>query len=149
MSSHALGPDGIVPTELKMAADQIALLLTILFNESLATGILPNKFKVANLFPLLKKIRNYLSDKLLRNLSHLHQFQSSGKLVLDQLHEFLNKRSALSVAQFGFRRGYSYENLFLRTVNDWLLAKDAKNSTAVVLSTIQKRWTMYKSKNYS
>ena len=52
-SSKAPGPDGVGLTELNMAADQIVLLLTILFDESLMTGKLPNEFKFANLFPLL------------------------------------------------------------------------------------------------
>ena len=40
---------------LKLILDSIALPLTILINQSLMTGVFPEKFKVAKIMPLLKK----------------------------------------------------------------------------------------------
>ena len=86
-----------------MAADHIAPLLTILFDESLATGKLLNEFKVANLFPLLKRRR--ADTTLLTNYRGISftciTSKVLEKLVLDQLYEFLNKHAALSNLQFG------------------------------------------------
>ena len=52
--SKAAGPDEIPPAAFKMVADEIAFPLSILFNESLATGVLPDEFKIGHLHPLLK-----------------------------------------------------------------------------------------------
>ena len=52
--SKAAGPNEIPPAALKMVADEIAFPISILFNESLATGVLPDEFKIGHLHPLLK-----------------------------------------------------------------------------------------------
>ena len=60
--TKAPGPDDITPSELKMVADKISSTVSILFNESLSSGLLPTQFKMAKLFPLLKsgkKIHRY------------------------------------------------------------------------------------------
>ena len=49
VTSKAPGPDGILPSELKLVAGDIAPTIAILFNESLATGLLPEQFRIANL----------------------------------------------------------------------------------------------------
>ena len=56
--TKAPGPDTIRPSELKLVAKVIAPTVTILFNESLATGELPQEFKAGNLSPLLKPGKN-------------------------------------------------------------------------------------------
>ena len=48
------GPDQIRPSELKMVAKEIAWSVSILFNETLVTGELPQEFKMGNIVPLLK-----------------------------------------------------------------------------------------------
>ena len=53
-SSKSPGPDGICSSELKLAAKTISGMLTIVFNESLATGEVPQDFKLGNIIPLLK-----------------------------------------------------------------------------------------------
>ena len=48
------------------------------------------------------------------------------KIVQQQITSFLHETSALSDSQFGFRKGRSCINLLLSTIDDWLLARDAK-----------------------
>ena len=48
------GPDMISPFELKMVKQQISTQLSIIFNESLATGVLPAELKTGNISPILK-----------------------------------------------------------------------------------------------
>ena len=50
----APGPDGLCPTELKIAANFIAPSLAVLFNESLVSGELPAGFKEGNISPIFK-----------------------------------------------------------------------------------------------
>ena len=52
--TKAPGPDTIRPSELKLVAEVIASTVTILFNESLATGELRQEFKAGKFSPLLK-----------------------------------------------------------------------------------------------
>ena len=44
--------DDITPSKLKMVADKIASTVSILFKESLSSGLLPTQFKMAEIFPL-------------------------------------------------------------------------------------------------
>ena len=56
------GNDEITMKLLKLILDSIALPLTILINQSLMTGVFPEKFKVAKIMPLLKKPNIYKVD---------------------------------------------------------------------------------------
>ena len=81
--SKAAGPDEIPPAALKMVADEIAFPLSILFNESLATGVLPDEFKIGHLHPLpapeAREIQLKGSIELSRNHVDMHPLEGSGE----------------------------------------------------------------------
>ncbi len=52
----AAGPDGITGRVLRSCADQLAGLFTSIFNESLATSVVPTSFKKSIIIPVPKKI---------------------------------------------------------------------------------------------
>ena len=52
--NKALGPDGIRLSEQRLVVQNNSGTLSILFNESLATGQLPVDYKTGNIIPLLK-----------------------------------------------------------------------------------------------
>ena len=140
VSTKAAGPDGISPLELKMASHKIARTLAILFNESLSQGKLPMEFKHGNIYPLLKPGKsdnalpgNYRGISLTCILSKVLE-----TIVQQQITSFLHGTSALSDSQFGFRKGRSCVDLLLSTIDDWLLARDAKKYTAVVFIDLSK-----------
>ena len=54
--NKATGPDGIAPRLLKETAQQIAPSLSQLFNKSLACGVVPDDWKLANIVPVFKKV---------------------------------------------------------------------------------------------
>ena len=63
-TAKASGSDGVPPCFLKHCSAYLAPTLTLIINESLATGIVPDIFKVANVCPLFKNgdpynARNY------------------------------------------------------------------------------------------
>ena len=95
VTDKAAGPDGIRPKELKTAAAQISDSLSAFFNESLASGQLPEEFKSGLLLPIFKsgktnsqKAENYrgisltcILSKVLERIVHSQlcdHFQSSG-----------------------------------------------------------------------
>ncbi|XP_031629236.1 uncharacterized protein LOC116344703, partial [Contarinia nasturtii] len=69
------GPDGIHPLLLRGCAHQLAMPLTIIFNESLSSGQFPNKWKRSSVTPIFKKgarskIENYRLSKALDKVCH-------------------------------------------------------------------------------
>ena len=138
--TKAPGPDDITPSELKMVADKISSTVSILFNESLSSGLLPTQFKMAKLFPLLKPGKkdtslpsNHRGISLTCILSKVME-----KIVHEQVTDYLTECGALSEDQYGFRKGRSCPDLLLTAVDDWCLAKDTKQYTAVAFVDLSK-----------
>ena len=50
----SVGPDGISARFLKEVAESVAAPLTKLYNKSLETGVVPNKWKCSNVTPVHK-----------------------------------------------------------------------------------------------
>ena len=108
--NKSAGPDMIRPELLLELIDQLSLPLTLIFRQSLATGKLPQDWKIANSTPIFKKgskadVSNYrpisltsVPGKLLegiirdRIVEHLNKF----KLLRNSQHGFRNKRSCNS-----------------------------------------------------
>ena len=143
--SKAAGPDEIPPAALKMVADEFAFPLSILFNESLATGVLPDEFKVGHLHPLLqpgksnsKEASNHRGITFTCILSKVLE-----KVVHRQIYHHLESSRALSTSQFGFRLCHSCSDLLLSAVvDDWLSARDSKFCTAVVFLDLTKAFNL-------
>ncbi len=75
----AAGPDGITGRVLRSCADQLAGLFTSIFNESLATSVVPTSFKKSVIIPVpknskpsclnaLKKVYHWIKVKIVRQL---------------------------------------------------------------------------------
>ena len=106
----APGPDGLHPAILKPLSEVLAEPLTALFNESLASGKLPEDWKVANVTPIHKggdrcSANNYrpvsltsiiakVMEKIVRKkiVDHL----CNSKLLAAEQHGFMARRSCLS-----------------------------------------------------
>ena len=138
--NKAPGPDGIRPSELRLVVEKISGTLSILFNESLATGEFPLDFKTGNIIPLLKPGKkdnaspgNYRGITLNNILSKVLE-----KLVLTQVTKFLEEHQVLDESQYGFRRSRSTVDLLTTVVDDWLLARDKKLCTAAVFIDLSK-----------
>ena len=94
---------------IKAIKTEIIPALTCIFNQSLNTGIFPEKLKIAKVIPIHKKgslndISNYRPISLLPSISKI-----LAKLVFKQLSTYLNERKLLYASQYGFRAGHSTE----------------------------------------
>lgn len=98
------GPDDIPPIILKDCADELAIPLTHLINESVLVGEFPNELKIASVKPLHKKgsstvVGNYRPIALCSAFAKVFEYG-----MLNRLLEFLNKHDVLADQQHGFRR---------------------------------------------
>ena len=101
--NKATGPDEIPGKLLKICAYELHETFTILFQTSLNSGMIPDEWKTANIFPLFKKgdknnVENYhpisltcIACKLLEHIVH--------STTMD----FLDSNNILSTYQHGFR----------------------------------------------
>ena len=79
-------------------------LLTIVINQSLATGIFPEKLKIAEVMPFYKKdditlMDNYRPVSLLTSVSKVFE-----KVVFTQLYEYFDEHNLFFSSQYGFRK---------------------------------------------
>ena len=103
------GFDDISMRLIKAIKTEIIPALTCIFNQSLNTGIFPEKLKIAKVIPIHKKgslndISNYRPISLLPSISKILE-----KLIFKQLSTYLNEHKLLYDRQYGFRAGHSTE----------------------------------------
>ena len=94
---------------IKRLKDVLSTPLSLLINQSLCTGIFPEKLKVAQIRPIFKKgdesmVGNYRPVSILPALSKVFE-----KVVFDQLYKYLTENDLLYSGQYGFRKGHSTE----------------------------------------
>ena len=93
---------------LKLCDPSVCKPLTLLFENCLASGELPNVWKKINIVPVHKKgdkqlIKNYRPVSLLPVCGKLME-----KLIFNSIFNFIDTRNMLLVQQSGFRSGDSY-----------------------------------------
>ncbi len=127
----AAGPDGITGHVLRACADQLAGLFTSIFNESLATSVVPTSFKKSVIVPVPKNskpscLNNYrpvaltsivmkVFERLLKN-----HICSSIAVTLDPL-------------QFAYRPNRSTDNAISQVLHSSLTHIDSKNGNYIRL----------------
>ena len=101
----ACGPDGIPSRLLLELADEIAPSLSKLLNMSLSLGVVPSKWKLANITPVFKADDSTLSSnyrpisllcvlsKVLERCIHNHSYQHLAPLIYDRQHGFVKGKS--------------------------------------------------------
>ena len=105
--NKAPGPDGIHSYVLKACANTLYVPLTILYSQSLSSGVLPDEWKQAHVVPVFKKgQRNQASNyrpisltslvvKILESIIHSTFLDGQGILNGEQ-HSFVNRKSCFT-----------------------------------------------------
>ena len=105
--SLSAGPDGIPSRVYKVAGDIMAYPLSVLFNTSMSSGVVPEDWKLANIKPIFKKgtrasASNYRPISLTSVACRIMERCIKGDLM-----RHLEKNNLINESQHGFRSGKS------------------------------------------
>ena len=127
--------DPIPTTLLVTHLDSLIDIITMIINDSLQHGYVPDPFKNAVVTPILKKTSLSSEDlKNFRPVSNL-PFLSKilEKIVLAQLKEHLENNNLNEENQSAYRANHSTETCLLKIQNDLLVKADENNISLLVL----------------
>ena len=116
----ATGLDGISSRLLKAGAGPLTSPLTMLFNNSISSGQVPQKWKLSRVTPLFKEgsrddVNNYRPISVIPVVMKIFE-----RLIHNQLYAFLTQQNLLSSHQSGFRSMHSTLTT-LTDVTDYIL----------------------------
>ena len=116
-SKNSSGHDGISACFLKRILETVTLPLTHIINQSLCTGIFPDRLKIAKVVPLFKKGDQHILDNhrpisLLPVVSKVFE-----KVVFNQLYQYVTDNNIIFTSQYGFRKLHSMELTSLELVD--------------------------------
>ena len=125
-----------IPTHLlKKCLHELTPIITFVINESFNSGCFPEKFKLANIVPILKGLKCD-SDVLnnYRPIANLRFFAKTlERMAALQLQRYLNDHELHAKFQSGYRSFHSVETALLRITNDVLLTLDKGEEVILVL----------------
>ena len=135
--NKASGPDGIHVNIMKNVLD-FDVPLSILFEKSLVTGVVPQDWRDANITPLFKK-GSRLSPNNYRPVSLTSQIvKLLEKIICDQLMEFIEEKQLISCEQHGFQKRCSCVTQLLECLSDWTTSFDENVGVDVVYLDFRK-----------
>ena len=107
-------------------------------NQSLSSGIFPNKLNISKVLPIFKKddvqlLNNYRPISMLPTISKVFE-----KVVHEQLTEFLNVNKLLYNSQYGFRKTHSTETATPELIDTLLQTLDKKDIPISIFWTYPK-----------
>ena len=132
------GMDNMSNKLLKQIKDEIVKPLTIIINQTLNTGIFPDKLKIAKVLPIHKKgdinlIDNYRPISLLPSLSKVFE-----RIMHQQLVKHFDDNKLFYKNQYGFRTYHSTEMAVLELVDRITCALDNKHLSLGIFLDLSK-----------
>ena len=127
VSKNSTGIDKLSTKTLKELKEVISEKIEIIVNQSINTGIFPDKLKVAIVTPIFKEnnldmylFNNYRPISLLPAISKVFE-----RVMYNQLYDYFNANNLFLNSQYGFRKGHSTELASLELVDR--ISKDLDN----------------------
>ena len=125
----SFGHDGLSTILLKFIATDIISVLTLIINQSLVTGIFPDKLKIAKIKPIFKKDNPHLPDNyrpisLLPSISKVFE-----KVAFLQVYDYFSKNELIYKSQYGFRQLHSTELAAIEHTDKIYSSLDNKKTT--------------------
>ena len=132
------GMDGISNKLLKRIKHIIVQPLTLIINQSLTSGIYPDKFKISKITPLHKKddrtiVSNYRPISLLPTMSKIIE-----RVMHSQLYAFLNENNLITEQQYGFRSNHSTELATLKLTDTIMYELDNSHIPCAIFLDLSK-----------
>ena len=134
----AAGPDEISPWILKTTAHEIGAALTIIFQRSIDTGVVPQDWLSANITPIFKKgdrtnPANYRSVNLTSVCSKIMEH-----ILHSNIMNHLDSHQILCHQQHGFRKSHSCETQLIATIQDIAVNLDQRTQTDMIIMDFSK-----------
>ena len=134
----SVGHDGISVKLLKYLFPALSKPLCLVINQSLLTGIYPDKLKIVKVIPLLKKddtllMDNYRAISWLPSISKLFE-----KGVSNQVSEYFMKINLFHDGQYGFRDSHSTELANIELADRIISALDEKQLPVTIYMDLSK-----------
>jgi hypothetical protein len=112
--------------------------LAHIFTQSLATGVVPSKLKIAKVVPIFKAgdasyTNNYRPISLLSSFSKILE-----KIVQTRLTQFLDMNNLITAQQFGFRSGHSTSHPMTLLLNKVTTALNDKKHSIIIFCNLKK-----------
>ena len=126
--NKSAGPDGLHPTVIKKVAQYISPMLAHIFNNSLETGIVPERLKIAKITEDPTEFANYHPISILPILSK----------ILEKILSILNEHNILNKSQFGFRKHHSTTLALIDLIDNISNSLDNKDYTIGVFLDLSK-----------
>ena len=132
------GPDMLHPRVLHELREVLAKPLTVLFNQSLQQGILPDDWKMSTVTAVFKKgrkdnIENYRPISLTCISCKIME-----SIIRNRLLEFFNINNLFSAKQFGFVKGRSTVLQQLNVLDDWSKLLESKGQIDIIYTDLEK-----------
>ena len=131
------GPDGIHPQILKESAEQVARPLSILFQKSLDTGLLPDDWKTGTVVPIKKGSRKEPGNYRPVSLTAI-PCKILEAVIRDRLMTHLIDEQLLHNDQHGFRPRRSCTSQLLEVLEDWSRSIECGESVDALYLDFQK-----------
>ena len=137
-TKNSAGIDGISVKLLKKISSALISPLTLIINQSLVTGIFPDKLKIAKVLPLFKKddhtlMDNYRPISLLTSISKLFE-----KVVFSQLYDYFRNNDLFYDSQYGFLKNHSTEYAAMELTDKVLKDIDERNISLAIFMDLSK-----------
>ena len=123
-TKSSCGHDGLSVKMLKQIKYEMSSSITLIINQSLTTGIFPERLKIAKVIPIYKKddvkmFENYRPISILPAISKILE-----KTIFNQLHDYFQDNKLYCKNQYGFRRNHSTEYAALELIDRVILDMD-------------------------
>ena len=109
--------DSIYVNVIKAIYKELKRPLLYIFDQSLKSGIFPDKLNIAKVFPICKSGKKYIPSNY-RPISVLPCFSKIlERIMYSRLYNYLNENEVLNDKQFGFRAGHPTEHAILELID--------------------------------